>query len=182
MRRMLSAALGLGLLAGAAHAADFDARRPTDIATLLTQHGASGSMKSGDSGKAYFDGQAGQLFFSIHFQDCDVARTNCSTLLFSSWWKTKEISPELLNRWNRWTVYCPAFIDTDGTPEVWYSFPVSSRTAADDLVRVENTWMNCLTDFDSFVADPPGFLKRVAPEDSGGQAAAPVAPSSPDSH
>jgi hypothetical protein len=178
---MLFWAVALGVLAGAAQAAAFDARRPGDVAGLVTEHGASGSMKTGDAGKAYFAGQAGQLNFSIHFQDCDAARANCSTLLFSGWWKTKQITPQTLNRWNRWTVYCPAFIDTDGTPEIWYSYPVSALTAADDVVRVQNTWTNCLTDFDSFVGDPEGFLKRVGESDSA-SASAPVAPSSPDTH
>src|SRR5665213_3467069 len=51
--------LALGALAaGAAHAASFDARRPTDVAHALVAHGVSGRMTRED-GETLFAGTAG---------------------------------------------------------------------------------------------------------------------------
>jgi hypothetical protein len=155
------AGLALALTtASAAHAADFDARRAADITTLITSHGASGGLKKGDDGKAYFDGQVGNVFFDAHFQTCDDARTYCKTVLLAGTWDSKKITVDQINRWNRWTLYCPAYLETDGTPVIWYSLAVSAHTDPGDLSDVVSSWMGCLKDFDSFTAAPEDFLKR----------------------
>jgi hypothetical protein len=123
------AGLALALTtASAAHAADFDARRAADITAVITSHGASGTLKKGDDGKVYFDGQVGNVFFDAHFQTCDDARTYCKTVLLAGTWDSKKITVDQINRWNRWTLYCPAYIDADGSPDLWYSIAVSSNT------------------------------------------------------
>jgi hypothetical protein len=178
MRRLGTAALGLALtltLAAAAHADSFDARRAADIATALTSHGASGSLKKSDNGHIYFDGQAGELYFDVHFQDCDDARTLCKTLVLGGSWNTKDLTADQINRWNRWTLYCPAYLETDGTPLIWYSVAVSNHTDAGDLADVVSTWMGCLKDFDSFIGAPDDFLKRNTTGDAG-PAPPPAAP------
>jgi len=147
-------------LAGAAHAAPaFDARRAADVAALITAHGASGGLKKSDDGTTYFDGQAGSILFNAHFQACDKPRTLCKTLLLNGAWDSKKITVDQVNRWNRWTLFCPAFIDGDGSPSLWYAIAVSANTAQADLTDDVGTWMECLHDFDSFVSAPEAFLK-----------------------
>jgi hypothetical protein len=147
-------------LAGAAQAAPaFDARRAADVAALITAHGASGSLKKSDDGKTYFDGQAGSILFDAHFQTCDTPRTLCKTLLLSGAWDSKKVTVDQINRWNRWTLYCPAYIDGDGSPNLWYSIAVSASTPEADLAGEIGTWMDCLHDFDGFVSAPEAFLK-----------------------
>jgi hypothetical protein len=163
MRVLLAVGLGLMLVAaGAARAAapDFDARRSADVAGVVTSNGASGSLKPGSDGKIYFDGQAGQLYFSVNFQDCDDKRTACNTAVFNGSWNAKNITTDQINRWNRWTLFCPAYLDTDGSPDMWYSVAVSQHTDRADIVNDVTNWMGCLKDFDSFIGGPDDFLKR----------------------
>ena len=157
------AGLALALTtATAAHAADFDARRAADIASIITSHGASGALKKGDDGKAYFNGQVGNVYFDAHFQSCDDARTYCKTVLLGGVWDSKKITVDQINRWNRWTLYCPAYIDADGSPDLWYSIAVSSSTTEADFSDELSTWMDCLHDFDGFVGAPDDFIKNHA--------------------
>jgi hypothetical protein len=176
MRLNWIAGLALALAAaGAAHAGSFDARRAADIAALVTSHGASGALKQGDDGKVYFNGQAGQMLFGVHFQSCDAARTLCKTMLLSASWDSKRVTVEQINRWNRWTLYCPAYLDSEGAPDLWYSLAVSANTSQDDVAGPLGTWMDCLRDFDSFVGDPEAFLQHNADADAPASPAAPAA-------
>ena len=165
MRRYLMASLALalaaaGTTAGAAHAASFDARRAADIATFVSAHGASGALKKGDDGKIYFSGQVGNIFFDVNFQTCDDARTYCKTMMLGASWDSKKLDVDQINRWNRWTLFCPAYLDSEGAPDIWYSLSVSANTSQDDVTGPLGTWMDCLHDFDSFVDNPEDFLKN----------------------
>jgi hypothetical protein len=166
MRRYWMAGLALVLstvgAASAAHAASFDARRSADIAAFVTSHGASGALKKADDGKLYFDGKAGNTFFDVHFQTCDDARTYCKTMLLGASWDSKKLTVDQINGWNRWTLFCPAYLDKDNAPNIWYSIAVTSNTNEDDLATPLSTWMDCLHDFDSFVDGPEDFLKNHA--------------------
>jgi hypothetical protein len=160
MGRHWFAGLVLALVAvGAAQAASFDARRAGDMATVISAHGASGSLKKGDDGKVYFQGQVGNIFFDAHFQTCDDARTYCKTMLLAGSWDSKKVTVDQVNRWNRWTLYCPSYLDSDGSPNMWYSISLSSNTSESDVSNQLSTWMDCLHDFDSFVSGPEAFLK-----------------------
>jgi hypothetical protein len=164
MRRYRTAGLALALaaaaIAGAGHAASFDARRAADIAALVASHGASGTLKKGTDGKAYFDGQVGNIYFDAHFQTCNEDRSACKTVLLGASWDSKKPTADQINRWNRWTLFCPAYLDKDNTPNIWYAIAVSGNTSADDLVSPLSTWMDCLHDFDTFVDSPEDFLKN----------------------
>ena len=168
MRRNWMAGLALALsmsmvgAASAAHAAGFDARRAADISAFVTSHGASGALKKADDGKLYFDGKAGNTFFDVHFQTCDDARTYCKTMLLGASWDSKKLTVDQINGWNRWTLFCPAYLDKDSAPNMWYSIAVTSNTSEDDLTAPLSTWMDCLHDFDGFVDAPDDFLKNHA--------------------
>ena len=164
MRRYWTAGLLLALLAAGsvAQAASFDARRAADISAFVTSHGASGALKKAGDGKTYFDGQVGNIFFDVHFQTCDDARTYCKTMLLGASWDSKKLNVDEINGWNRWTLFCPAYLDKDSTPNIWYSIAVTSNTNEDDLTSPISTWMDCLHDFDSFIDGPEEFLKNHA--------------------
>ncbi|HTX48581.1 MAG TPA: YbjN domain-containing protein [Caulobacteraceae bacterium] len=186
MRRQVWLALGVtAALAGAppawaapaASAADaFDARRAADVAAVVTNNGASGELKAGADGKPMLEAQAGRIYFDVDFDDCDTAKALCDTVTFAGWWDTDKLNADLINRWNRWTLFCPAYLDAKGAPSMWYGLAVSQHTAKDDIATAVDRWMGCLQDFDDFVASPDDFLKR---KDTSAAPAAPAPPPAP---
>jgi hypothetical protein len=150
------------------HAADFDARNPKDVAAVVTTNGASGELRLDKNGKPSIAAQAGRIYFTVNFDDCVTARSQCGTMIFTGWWDAKTVTASQINGWNRWTLFCGAYLDADGAPELWYSVAVSTHTARDDVAGDVERWMGCLQDFDQFVAAPDDFLKR------NGAAAAPA--------
>lgn len=168
-------ALGAALaLAGLARADDFDARRAKDTAGVVTSNGASGEVKAGEDGKPTISAQAARIYFDVYFDDCDTTKTLCNTVIFSGSWDTTKVSTDQINRWNRWTLFCPGYLDTRGKPEIWYGIAVSQHTAKDDVATDVDRWMGCLQDFDDFVGDPEAFLKRDAPDANAPPAARPA--------
>lgn len=159
---------------GIARADDFDARRAKDIAAVVTSNGASGDLKPGADGKPTLSAQAARVYFDVYFDDCDATKTLCNTVIFSGAWDTTKVSVDQINRWNRWTLFCPAYLDARGEPETWYGIAVSQRTGKDDVEGAVDRWMGCLQDFDEFVAGPDDFLKRNASEAAGATTATPA--------
>ena len=174
--RIWVAAATISTLAAAARAEDFDARRAKDVAAVVTSNGASGALSVGVDGKTALEAQAARIFFDVYFDDCDTAKALCDTVIFSGSWDTTKLTEDEVNRWNRWTLYCPAYLDAKGEPDIWYSVAVSAHTAKDDVANDVDRWMGCLTDFDTFVAGPDDFLKRNAPVDAAPAAPAPATP------
>jgi len=170
-----AAALAATSVAGTARGDDFDARRAKDVAAVVTSNGASGDLKPGADGKPTLSAQAARVYFDVYFDDCDATKTLCNNVVFSGSWDTTKITVDLINRWNRWTLFCPGYLDTRGEPEIWYGMAVSQHTARDDVAAGVDRWMGCLQDFDEFVAAPEDFLKRNASEGS----APATAPGSP---
>ena len=152
-------------LAGLARADDFDARRAKDIATVVTTNGASGELTVGADGKPTINAQAARIFFDVDFDDCDTAKALCNSMIFSGAWDTGKVTIDQLNRWNRWTLFCPAYLDAKGQPDMWDAIPVSQSTSKDEVANDVARWMGCLQDFDEFVAAPEDFLKRNVPSD-----------------
>lgn len=173
--------LASAVLAGTARADDFDARRAKDVAAVVTSNGASGDLKTGQDGKPTLSAQAARIYFDVYFDDCDAAKALCDEVIFSGSWDTTKVSVDQLNRWNRWTLFCPAYLDARGEPEVWYGVAVSQHTAKDDVEGAVDRWMGCLQDFDDFVAAPEDFLRRNAAETPAPAPAAPDKPGSPPS-
>lgn len=183
-----AAALGLAAacaFTGLARADDFDARRARDLAAVVTSNGASGDLKQGEDGKPTLSAQAARIYFDVYFDDCDATKQLCNTVIFSGSWDTTKVTVDQVNRWNSWTLFCPSYLDARGKPNIWYGVAVSQHTARDDVASDVERWMGCLQDFDEFVADPDGFLKRNAseapasPAAASAPAAASPAPSSP---
>jgi hypothetical protein len=153
------AAMGVG--AGLpATAADFDARRPKDVLSVVTTNGASGELKAAKDGKPYIDAKAGKIFFDVDFYDCDDAKALCTTQNFYASWTSKDVTVEQMNRWNRWTLWCPGYLDKDGEPNMWSNTPVYAHETREDVVSTVDGWMGCLRDFDAFVANPEDVLKQ----------------------
>jgi len=165
--------------APASPALDFDARRAADVVAVVTSNGASGQLKAGADGKPMLEAQAGRIFFDVDFDDCDTAKTLCDTVTFAGWWDTDKLNADLINRWNRWTLFCPAYLDAKGAPSMWYGLAVSQHMARDDIANAVDRWMGCLQDFDDFVASPDDFLKR---KDTSATPAVPTPPQHPPDH
>lgn len=148
------------ILAAAPAPSDFDARKPKDVLGVVTTNGASGALKLGKDGKPFIEAQAGKIFFDVDFYDCDEAKASCTTQNFNAYWTTKDVTTDQMNRWNRWTLWCPGYIDKDHQPNMWMSVSVFAKQTHDDQVDVVNTWLDCLRDFDDFVASPEEVLKQ----------------------
>ncbi|HEY3797483.1 MAG TPA: YbjN domain-containing protein [Caulobacteraceae bacterium] len=176
MRHQLAAGLVLAMAAASGARADsFDARRADDVASVVTGHGATGQLAAREDGKTFFEGQAGDVGFAVYFQDCDEAQL-CKSLLFTNAWDDAKLTPELVNQWNAWTTWCPAYLDKGGAPNLWLSAPVSARTDASDLGDQVGVWTACLKDFSAFVAAPSKFLADKQDADPTLAGAAPAQP------
>jgi len=73
--------------------------------------------------------------------------------------ETVKIAVDQINRWNRWTILCPAYLNASGQPHVWFGVRPSPNDARSDVVNQMNTWLDCLSDFDKFTDAPDAFLK-----------------------
>lgn len=154
---MAALAAGLTLTATAAQA--LDARKPADVLTVLSANGASGAMKTDEKGKPYIDAKAGPLSFEIDFLDCNDKGEACATMMFATGWNMTSVSVDQINRWNRWALFCPAYLTTENHPHLWYAAkPSASQTQADVADQI-NIWLGCLSDFDKFTDAPEPFLK-----------------------
>jgi len=158
--RALALVIGAAALASPALAADYDARKPNDVLGVVTTNGASGSLKLAKDGKPYIEARAGKIYFNVDFYDCDDAKASCATQNFNAYWTTKGVTTDQMNRWNRWTLWCPGYLDKDGQPNMWMSVSVFAKQTRDDQVEVVNTWLDCLRDFDSFAASPEEVLRQ----------------------
>ena len=156
---IMAVAGGLAALAAASEAAAFDARNPADVLTTLSGNGATGTLKKDDKGRPYIEAKAGSLTFEIDFFGCDKSDTGCDSTLYSTGWNMTSVSVEQINRWNRWTLMCPAYLTAENHPHAWYGVrPSGNETSADVIVQL-NTWLDCLSDFDKFTDAPEDFLK-----------------------
>jgi hypothetical protein len=158
-KTILALAGGLAVLATASEAAAFDARNPADVLATLSGNGATGELKKDDKGRPYIDAKAGSLTFEIDFYGCGSNDAGCSTTLYATGWNLTSVSIDQINRWNRWTFLCPAYLTTENHPHAWYGLrPSASETSADVAAEL-NIWLDCLSDFDKFTDAPEDFLK-----------------------
>jgi hypothetical protein len=157
--RLIGLAVGVLIAAVATSAAAFDARNPTDVLAVLSANGASGDLKKDEKGKPYIDAKAGTLGFEVDFYDCDDKGAVCATTLYTTGWNMSSVTIEQINRWNRWTVLCPAYLNSENHPHAWYALKPSVNEARSDVAVELGGWLDCLSDFDKFTDDPEVFLK-----------------------
>jgi hypothetical protein len=145
--------------AAAGEALAFDARDPADVLAVLTTNGASGDLKKDDKGAPYIEAKAGPLAFEVDFLDCNSQGTNCGSVLYATGWNMTNLSLEQINRWNRLTLMCPAYLTSEDHPHAWYGLRPSKNETRADVVAELNTWLDCLSDFDKFTDAPDEYLK-----------------------
>jgi hypothetical protein len=143
----------------AAPAAAFSTENPSDILSVLSGNGASGQLKKDDKGKPYIDAKAGNLSFEIDFSNCNAQNIGCTTTMYSTGWNMTSVSVDQINRWNRWTMFCPAYLSTQNHPRAWYPVKNSPAGSREDAAREVGVWLDCLSDFDKFTDSPESFLK-----------------------
>jgi hypothetical protein len=156
---LIGLAAGMALAAAATSAAAFDARDPTDVLSVLSSNGASGDLKKDEKGKPYIDAKAGNLSFEVDFYDCNDHGVACATTIYTTGWNMTSVTVDQVNRWNRWTALCPAYLTSENHPHAWYGLKPSSNEARTDVVTELNAWLDCLSDFDKFTDAPEDFLK-----------------------
>lgn len=150
-----------GALAGAAtSAAAFDSRDPTEVMSVIATNGASGQLKKDDKGRPFIDAKAGTLSFEVDFYGCNDQGVACGTTLYTTGWNMTSVSVDQINRWNRWTALCPAYLTAENHPHAWYGIKPSINETRDDVVNQMNAWLDCLSDFDKFTDAPEDFLKQ----------------------
>jgi hypothetical protein len=156
---MIGLSVGAGFAAVATSAAAFDSRNPSDVLSVLSTNGATGELKKDDKGKPYIDAKAGNLGFEVDFYGCNDAGDVCGATLYATGWSLTTVSVDQINRWNRWTMMCPAYLTSAGHPHAWFGVKPSTNDARSDVVVQMNTWLDCLSDFDKFTDAPDDFLK-----------------------
>jgi hypothetical protein len=156
---MIAVSAAAGSMAAASDAAAFDARNPADVLAVLSTNGATGELKKGDSGKPYIDAKAGTLGFEVDFYGCNEAGEACSSTLYATGWNLTTVTVDQINAWNRWTMMCPAYLNSAGHPHAWFGVKPSANYARSDVAVQLNTWLDCLSDFDKFTDAPDDFIK-----------------------
>ena len=142
-----------------AQAADFSARNPEQFRTVMGDRGAEGELKVTLDGKLSIEAYAGKKYFEVSFGDCDRRRTTCGLEYFYAWWPTKALTADQINRWNRWTLRCPAYLDK-GEPTIWNGSRLLEGETREEVADVVDNWLGCLDDFNAFVAHPEAFLSQ----------------------
>ena len=158
MKHLILMGLCAGVAGAATSAAAFDARNPADVLAVLSTNGATGELKKDDKGKPFIDAKAGSLGFEVDFFDCDKGSGACGATLYATGWNMTSISVDQINRWNRWTLMCPAYLNASGHPHAWFAVKPSANDARSDVINQMNTWLDCLSDFDKFTDAPDAFL------------------------
>ena len=162
MKHLLVAGLAvcLATLAGASDAAaTFDARNPADVLAVISSNGATGELKKDENGRPYIEAKTGALPFELDFYGCDANGATCSKVLYTIAWQTNAVSLDQVNRWNRLTLMCPAYLNTGNHPRAWYGVRPSASETSDDVVAELNIWLDCLSEFDKFTDAPEAYLK-----------------------
>jgi hypothetical protein len=140
-------------------ASAFDSRNPSDVMAVVSTNGATGELKRDDRGKPYIDAKAGSLGFEVDFFGCNDKGADCAATLYATGWNMTTITVDQINRWNRWTLLCPAYLNAAGHPHAWFGVRPSANDARSDVIVQMNTWLDCLSDFDKFTDAPDAFLK-----------------------
>jgi hypothetical protein len=162
MKRLLiglSAAAAVMLAAGGAHAVN--AGDPSDVLSVISSNGASGTLKTDDKGNPWIDAKAGKLGFEVDFFHCNSAKSNCTVVLYAMGFDMTSVTLEQLNGWNRWAELCPVYLTSTKNPRMWFPVKVSPNDTPDDIKAQQNAWLDCMSDFDKFTDDPDAFLKSI---------------------
>jgi hypothetical protein len=158
-QKLIVAVLAAAAMATPAYA--FNATSPTDVAALVNENGASAALKVGDDGKPWIDAQAGRTHFAVDFYECDEGEKACGTITYTAFWSAKKANLEHVNRWNRYTLRCPASLDKQGRVNGWMTAETAPELTRASFEAVHEAWLVCLSDLDDFANDPEAFLKSV---------------------
>ncbi len=158
--RLGLAAVALGAtLAAASGAWAFDARSPEDVLGVLKADGASPKMKKEADGRPYIVALKKGQTFVVRFHRCNDDKTSCQVVVYNLTFAHDPANVDQINRWNVWSLLCPADREPPGHPHVRFSVLAAASDTRDTVVAEQNEWQACLTDFAEFAHDPEGFLK-----------------------
>lgn len=140
----------------------FNARKPADVASALTQAGATGVLETDKSGNLFFKGQQNELNFSVEFRDCSADKSSCKAAYYMASWEMDSPPLKTLNLWNDVTYVCAAFQAADGSPYLKMGFlPQTSDTRA-GFIEDHDMWLQCVGEFRGLLADPDAFEASIA--------------------
>jgi opacity protein-like surface antigen len=139
----------------------FDATSPEDVLSVVQANGASATLKVGDDGKPWIAAQAGKTYFSVDFYDCDQANKQCGTIAYTASWDFKGATLEQVNRWNRFTLRCPAYLDKEGRLNAWMPADLTPDLSRADVEQLQEGWLDCFSQLNEFANSPGEFLESV---------------------
>jgi hypothetical protein len=146
----------------AARPAVFDARDPATLIALLASLDAKATIVRTDGDSVFLAVTSSTEVFSVQFAGCDEHGRACQAMLFDRVGTEGQPTLAQINAFNQTSVMCRAYQEKAGRPHLLYSallFPPDSR--AEMLMHI-NAWRGCISDFVSFLKDPPGFLAGAA--------------------
>ncbi|WP_340646327.1 hypothetical protein [Phenylobacterium sp.] len=89
-----------------------------------------------------------------------IAVTACDQLVDQLGWNDDDLAnDEQINRWNRNANFCPAYLNKDNHPYVWYALRASASDRREDVVAQQKEWLTCVSDFDDFTNAPDTYFK-----------------------
>ena len=149
------------MMAGQAHAASFDPRRPADFGAILKGAGVTGEVKTDDTGKLYFDAKYEDFAYSVEFRECTEATGLCQSAYYMASWDVDAPTPKLMNLWNDITYFCTVFEGEDGKAYLKMGFLPKASNTRDDVVFDHGRWLQCVEVYKSMLTDPDAFEKSI---------------------
>lgn len=165
MAKWMAGLAGAALLvmAGAAQAQPFDARKPADLAAALTAAGASGKLETDNKGNHFLKATQDDFNFSVEFRDCSADKSSCQAAYYLASWEMDSPPPKTLNLWNDVTYVCVAFQGADGTPYLKMGFLPKATDTRAGLIADHDMWLQCVGEFRNLLADPAAFEASISP-------------------
>jgi len=149
------------MLAGQAHAASFDPRRPADFGQILKGVGVTGEVKTDETGQLYFDAKRDDFIYSVEFRDCIAASGLCQSAYYMAFWNVDAPTPTVMNLWNDVTYFCTVFEGEDGHAYLKMGFLPKASNTREDVVFDHGRWLQCVDAFKGMMADPEAFVNSI---------------------
>ena len=149
-KAVTAAILMLGL-AGAASAAELNARNPIQLAEYLRDKGYRAQLGTDSYGDPKIDTATAGANYTIYFYGCSN-NTDCQDLqLRAGFDLTGELSLESVNSWNREKTVGRVYVDDEGDPFIEMFLPGVIDWPEASMDRVLQRWESAMGDFLDFI-------------------------------
>jgi hypothetical protein len=138
--------------------ADFDARNPTSVMSVLNSGGGKATLiqKEGDTVLLSFASVAAN--FSLMFGGCDAQGRACKFVELDSLFDQPGPTFAQLNSFNQSSAMCRGYEDKTGKAHIVYSTLLFADVPYEHFRTHMLAWTGCIGDFRNFLKDPNAYL------------------------